>query len=75
MSTPAKEKLNIILEHVKSQLKDVDLSAKLQELGYVIEAGDGVARIYGLKNVMMSEMVQFVGTDVFGLALNLEEDS
>ncbi|MFH0820648.1 MAG: F0F1 ATP synthase subunit alpha [Candidatus Peregrinibacteria bacterium] len=71
----SQEKLNIILEHLKSQLKDVDLSAKLQEVGYVIEAGDGVARIYGLKNVMMSEMVQFVGTDVFGLALNLEEDS
>ena len=75
-STPdSKEKLNIILENIKSQLKGADLSSKIEEVGYVIEAGDGVARIYGLKNVMMSEMIEFGDTGIFGLALNLEEDS
>ena len=71
----SKAKLNIILENIKSQLKGTDLSSKIEEVGYVTEAGDGVARIYGLKNVMMSEMIEFGNTGIFGLALNLEEDS
>ncbi|MBI5411879.1 F0F1 ATP synthase subunit alpha [Candidatus Peregrinibacteria bacterium] len=75
MTTNAKEKLNIILENIKSQLSGTDLSSKIEEVGYVTEANDGVARIYGLKNVMMSEMVEFGDTGIFGLALNLEEDS
>lgn len=75
MSSPAKEKLNIILENIKVQLKGLDLSAKVEEVGYVVEAGDGVARIFGLKNVMMSEMVEFGETGIYGLALNLEEES
>lgn len=74
MNSTAKEKLNIILENIKDQLKGADLSAKVEEVGYVVEAGDGVARIYGLKNVMMSEMIEFGETGIYGLALNLEED-
>jgi F-type H+-transporting ATPase subunit alpha len=75
MATNTKEKLNIILENIKSQLGGVDLSSKIEDVGYVIEAGDGVARVFGLKNVMMSEMVEFGTTGIYGLALNLEEDS
>ena len=71
----AKEQLNVILETIKEQLAGADVSAELEQVGYVVEASDGVVRIFGLKNVMMSEMVEFVGAGVYGLALNLEEDT
>lgn len=75
MAEATKEKLNIILEALKSQMAGVSLSSKVEEVGYVIDAGDGVARIYGLKNVMMSEMIEFGDRGIYGLALNLEEDT
>ena len=40
----------------------------------MIEVGDGIARVYGLSNVMAGEMVQFPG-EIYGLAFNLEESS
>jgi len=46
----------------------------VREEGVVIEAGDGIARIYGLDRVMYGEMLRFPN-DVYGLALNLEEDN
>jgi F-type H+-transporting ATPase subunit alpha len=46
-----------------------------QEVGRVLEVGDGIARIYGLSNVMAGEMVEFTRTAVRGLAFNLEENS
>ena len=75
MATKEKEQLNILLENIKQQMQGTDLSSDIEEVGYVLEAADGVARIYGLKNVVMSEMVEFADTDIYGLALNLEEDS
>src|SRR5262249_4200480 len=51
--------------------------SKLQaeEVGRVLEIGDGIARIYGLSGVMAGEMVEFTRTGVRGLAFNLEENS
>src|SRR5438128_436578 len=48
---------------------------KAEEVGRVLEIGDGIARIYGLAGVMAGEMVEFSRTGVRGLAFNLEENS
>ncbi len=74
MNHTAKEKLGILVENIKTQLNEVDLSSHIEEVGYVLEAGDGVARIYGLRNAKMSEMLVFGDSGVYGLALNLDED-
>src|SRR5947209_16749953 len=52
-------------------------AAKLgaQEVGRVLEVGDGIARVYGLSGVMAGEMVEFTRTEVRGMAFNLEENS
>ena len=47
---------------------------KKESVGVVIQVGDGIARVYGLEEVMASELVEFPG-NTFGMALNLEEDS
>ncbi len=59
---------------LRQQIKDFDATLAVEEVGTVVEVGDGIARIYGLTNVMAGEMIQFP-TGVFGLALNLEEDN
>ena len=46
-----------------------------REIGRVLEVGDGIARVYGLSDVMAGEMVEFTRTGVRGLAFNLEENS
>src|SRR5215469_7316058 len=46
-----------------------------KEVGEVLEVGDGIARVYGLSNVMAGEMLEFPRTKVHGLAFNLEENS
>jgi F-type H+/Na+-transporting ATPase subunit alpha len=46
-----------------------------KEVGEVLEVGDGIARVYGLSNVMAGEMLEFPRTGVNGLAFNLEESS
>ena len=46
-----------------------------QEVGRVLEVGDGIARIYGLSSVMAGEMVEFTRTKARGQAFNLEENS
>jgi F-type H+-transporting ATPase subunit alpha len=55
----------------------IDYGQKLapQEVGQVLEVGDGIARIYGLSGVMNGEMVEFTRTGVRGMAFNLEENS
>ena len=63
-----------ISEIIKRQLQGFEADIELKEAGHVISVGDGVARVYGLEHVMYGEMVQFPG-DVFGLALNLEDDT
>jgi F-type H+-transporting ATPase subunit alpha len=59
---------------LKSEIENFEKKLEVSEVGYVISVGDGIARIYGLENVMAGELVEFEG-DLYGLALNLEEDS
>ena len=60
----------LLKEQLGKYNKDIDVS----EVGEIIEVGDGVARASGLENVMSSELVE-LPNDVFGMALNLEEDN
>ncbi len=59
---------------LREQIEKFDGSVDVAEVGEVIEVGDGVARVSGLENVMSSELVE-LPNDVFGMALNLEEDN
>ena len=59
---------------IKEQIKQFGDDLKVEQTGTVTEAGDGVARVQGLSTVKANEIVQFEN-DVFGLALNLEEDT
>ena len=59
---------------IKRQIEEFGAELTMVDVGTVIEAGDGIARIHGLSGVKANELLQFPG-DVFGLALNLEEDS
>ena len=59
---------------LKEQLEKYDNAIDVSEIGEIIEVGDGVARASGLENVMSSELVA-LPNDVFGMALNLEEDN
>ncbi|MCB9502982.1 MAG: F0F1 ATP synthase subunit alpha [Deferribacteres bacterium] len=59
---------------IKKQIEGFEKSVDVSEVGEVIQVGDGIARVYGLENVMSSELVEFPG-GVFGMALNLEEDN
>tara|TARA_B100001287_G_scaffold62496_2_gene50602 strand:- start:23797 stop:25371 length:1575 start_codon:yes stop_codon:yes gene_type:complete len=59
---------------LKKQLKDFDASSSLDEIGSVLNVGDGIARVYGLSNAQYGELVEFSnGTQ--GIVLNLEEDN
>lgn len=59
---------------LRQQLGNVDSEATLQEIGTVLQVGDGIARIYGLNNVQSGELVEFE-SGVKAIALNLEEDN
>ena len=59
---------------LKEQLKEFETEVKMEEVGVVYYVGDGVARAYGLENVMANEVVEFDGGS-YGLAFNLEEDN
>ncbi len=56
-----------------SEIQNFDAVANVSETGSVISVGDGIARVYGLENVMAGELVDF-GHGTVGIALNLEED-
>jgi F-type H+-transporting ATPase subunit alpha len=56
-----------------SEIQNFDAVRNVSETGSVISVGDGIARIYGLQNVMAGELVEF-GPETVGIALNLEED-
>ncbi len=58
---------------LQSEIENFDAVANVSETGSVISVGDGIARIYGLENVMAGELVEF-GPETVGIALNLEED-
>jgi len=59
---------------LRQQLSHVDSEASLQEIGTVLQVGDGIARIYGLNNVQSGELVEFEN-GVKAIAMNLEEDN
>ena len=59
---------------LKQQLTGLDASATLDEVGTVLQVGDGIARVYGLSNVQYGELVQF-DSGLEGIVLNLEEDN
>ncbi len=63
-----------ITQIIKAQLAKYEAPVVAADVGTVVEVGDGIARIYGLAGAMASELLDF-GTDVFGLAFNLEEDT
>jgi len=65
------EEISAIL---RKQLTGFENEADIYEVGTVLQIGDGVARIYGLSKVMMSELVEFPN-GVIGMVLNLEEDN
>ncbi len=58
---------------LRSEIENYEKAVNVSETGSVISVGDGIARIYGLENVMSGELIEFTG-GVSGIALNLEED-
>ena len=63
---------------LKGAITDYENRVRTEEVGQVLEVGDGIARIHGLQNVMYQEMLEFEdaqGERITGLALNLEEDN
>ena len=67
-------KTDQITDLLKKQLEKYNNDIDVAEVGEIIEVGDGVARASGLENVMSSELVE-LPKDVFGMALNLEQDN
>lgn len=67
-------KADEISELIKKQITDFEKRVDVSEIGTVVKVGDGIAKIYGLDKCMASELLEFPN-DVFGMALNLEEDS
>jgi F-type H+-transporting ATPase subunit alpha len=63
-----------ITEIIRQQLSGIGKGVDVSEVGTVTSVGDGIARVYGLERVMAGEMVQFPH-NIFGLALNLEQDN
>jgi F-type H+/Na+-transporting ATPase subunit alpha len=63
-----------ISEILKKQLEGFKSEAELEEVGTVLQVGDGIARIYGLSNVESNEMIEFE-SGIKGIILNLEEDN
>lgn len=59
---------------LRQQLSNFNASADLEEVGTVLQVGDGIARVYGLSNVRAGELVEFAN-GVKAIALNLEEDN
>ncbi|BFM09832.1 F0F1 ATP synthase subunit alpha [Halioxenophilus aromaticivorans] len=63
-----------ISEIIKSRIESLDVKAEAQNEGTVVSVTDGIIRIHGLADAMYGEMIEFEG-GVYGLALNLEQDS
>ncbi|MCT4633528.1 MAG: F0F1 ATP synthase subunit alpha [Firmicutes bacterium] len=59
---------------IKEQIKRYEDKLQVEDVGTIIEVGDGIARVHGLEKCMAGELLLFPG-DVYGMALNLEEDS
>src|ERR1700687_753760 len=59
---------------LRQQLGNFNVSADMEEVGTVLQIGDGIARVYGLNNVSSGELVEFEN-GILAIALNLEEDN
>ena len=59
---------------IREQMEKFGVEAEMTGVGRVLQVGDGVARVYGLRDAMMGEMIEFPG-GIYGLAHNLEEDN
>lgn len=60
---------------LKKQLAGINLDENMEEVGTVLNAGDGIARVFGLDSVESGELVEFIHAGLTGIALNLEEDN
>ena len=67
-------KADEISKIIKDQLGDYSLDVDVAEVGTVVSVGDGIARLHGVEGAMATEMLEFPN-GIFGIALNLEEDS
>ena len=59
---------------IKDRIKNYDVDLNVDDVGTVLEVGDGIAHIYGLDKAMAGELLDF-GNDIYGLVLNLEQES
>jgi len=71
MATIKSEELTTVIKEEISRYKS---KFELNEVGYVLQVGDGIARIYGLENALSQELIEFPN-NVFGMAMNLETDN
>lgn len=62
-----------ISDIIRKKINNYDSKVQIDEVGHVIEAGDGIVKIYGLKNVGANELIEFEGGS-YGMAMNLEEE-
>lgn len=69
-----KIKTDEVTSVLKQEIKNFKKDLQVEEVGTVLEVGDGIARVYGLTNVMSGELVEFQN-GVRGQAFNLEENS
>jgi F-type H+-transporting ATPase subunit alpha len=63
-----------IVSVIRQQIEEFDVPTTMVDVGYVMEASDGIARIHGLSGCKASELLEFPG-GIMGIALNLEEDN
>ena len=59
---------------IQKEIAKYETKLEMESVGTVLQVGDGIARVWGLEDVMMSELVTFPG-DITGMVLNLEEDN
>jgi len=67
-------KADEISKIIESQIQNYEQRVEMSETGVVLSVGDGIARVYGVENVMAMELLEFAG-GVYGMVLNLEEDN
>src|SRR3990167_1778003 len=63
-----------ISEIIKSRIEKLDIKPQERTEGTIVNLKDGIVRVFGLRDVMYGEMIEFPG-DTYGLAFNLERDS
>ena len=59
---------------IKAEIQKYETKLRMESVGYVLQVGDGIARVYGLEDVMAGELVQF-SDETIGMALNLETNN